>query len=299
MNDRFASINFHLFKPCDARCRFCFASFRDVRGRLSAGEARRLLDQLRAAGGEKLNFAGGEPTLHPHIGELIRHAHDIGFVTSIVTNGSRLARLLDDSADALDWAALSIDSGDEATQERLGRGQGDHVARCIALADRCRDADVRLKVNTVVTKMNWHEDLSPLIQRLAPERWKVFQVLRVTGQNDGVVEPLLISASQFEAFIARHAPLGALGFPPVAEDNDAMIDTYVMVDPLGRFFGNTDGVHRTSAPILEVGVPAAAAAMEFDAAGFEARGGRYDWRQSEDGHDTIGKIRPHTAGKAA
>lgn len=299
MNNRFASINYHLYKPCDAHCVFCFASFRDVRGRLTLAAALELIEQLRAAGGEKLNFAGGEPTLHPHIAQLVRHAHELGFVTSVVTNGARLADLLESTGDALDWAALSIDSADERTQQDLGRGRGDHIARCLRLAEQCRQANVRLKVNTVVSRMTWQEDMSQLIREIAPERWKVFQVLKVNGQNDGVVEPLLISASQFGAFIARHAPLEALGFPPVAEDNDAMIDTYVMVDPLGRFFGNTDGIHRTSAPILEVGVHAAAAAMEFDAAGFEARGGRYDWRQAEDRRDAGGEIPPQKAGKAA
>lgn len=278
MNSRFAAINYHLFKPCDARCGFCFASFRDVHGHLSLDDAMTLIERLREAGGEKLNFAGGEPTLHPHIATLVRHAHDLGMVTSIVTNGSRLDRLLDRAADALDWAALSVDSASEAVQAALGRGRGDHVARCCGLADRCRESGVRLKVNTVVTRQTWGEDMSELIRRLAPERWKVFQVLPVVGQNDGAVEPYTITRSQFLAFIARHAHLADCGYPPVAEDNDAMIDTYVMVDPLGRFFGNTGGVNRVSAPILEVGVQAAAATMAFDAAGFAARGGRYDWR---------------------
>lgn len=271
------SINFHLFKHCDARCRFCFATFRDVRDRLSVSDARRLIELLRAAGGEKLTFAGGEPTLHPHIGELVAYAKEVGFVTGVVTNGSRLEALLDRHARSLDWAALSVDSGDERTQAALGRGRGDHVARSIRLADYCRRVGVRVKLNTVVTALNHDEDMSELVRRIAPERWKVFQVLRVVGQNDGRVDPLLITARQFDAFVARHAHLASEGFPPIAEDNDAMIDSYVMVDPLGRFYGNTDGIHRTSPPILEVGVARALEAVRFDRARFEARGGLYAW----------------------
>lgn len=29
------AINFHLYKPCNYRCRFCFATFRDIQGRLA------------------------------------------------------------------------------------------------------------------------------------------------------------------------------------------------------------------------------------------------------------------------
>ena len=75
-------------------------------------------------------------------------------MTGLVTNGSRLDVLLDGHADVLDWAALSVDSGDERTQAALGRGRGNHVERSIRLADHCRDVGVRVKLNTVVTDLN-------------------------------------------------------------------------------------------------------------------------------------------------
>ena len=72
------AVNYHLFKPCDAACHFCFATFRDVDGHLSLDEAQRLITLLREAGAEKLNFAGGEPTLHPHIGALLHRQPSLG-----------------------------------------------------------------------------------------------------------------------------------------------------------------------------------------------------------------------------
>ncbi len=118
------------------------------------------------------------------------------------------------------------------------------------LAELCRAQGIGIKLNTVVTALNWQEDMSDFVRELAPSRWKVFQVLAVVGQNDGAVEPLLISADQFGRFVARHAALAAEGFEAVAEDNDAMTDSYAMIDPLGRFFGNSGGVQSYSRPIL-------------------------------------------------
>ncbi len=273
----FPAANFHLYKPCDAKCRFCFATFRDVHGRLNVGQALRVLRLLREAGCEKLTFAGGEPTLHPHIGQLLAEAKGLGFTTCIVTNGSRLGRLLDLQADDLDWVGISIDSGHEAVQAALGRGRGDHVAHAIRLADRARELGVRVKLNTVVTALTWQEDMTSLVRRVAPERWKVFQVLPIGGQNDGAVEELLITDQQFDSFVWLHAHLGAEGLGPVVEDNDAMRGSYVMIDPLGRFFGNATGAHVYSEPILDVGVRAALAQVGFEPAKFEARGGRYEW----------------------
>src|SRR5690606_31813796 len=126
---------------------------------------------------------------------------------------------------------LSIDSANEAIQAALGRGRGDHVARTVRLARLCHEGGWRLKVNTVVTALSWDEDMRDLVITLAPERWKVFQVLAVNGQNDGRVNnnddegvaPLLITSKQFEAFVSRHRSVRDHGIPLIAESNDAML----------------------------------------------------------------------------
>ena len=269
------SVNYHLLRACNYRCRFCFATFDDIDGALPLSRQVELLRVLRAAGCEKLNFAGGEPTLYRHLPELLREARELGFVTSIISNGARLEELLATSADDLDWVGLSIDSADEAIQARLGRGEGDHVARSRELASLVHYLGLKLKVNTVVTSLNWEEDLRPLIRELHPERWKVFQVLPVGGQNDSLVGPLLISREQFQAFVDRNdmpPPLTA-----IVEDNDAMTGSYAMVDPLGRFFSNIGGCHTYSRPILDVGVATALRESRFSPERLIRRGGRYAW----------------------
>ncbi len=271
------SVNFHIYKPCNEHCAFCFATFRDVEGQLPLDDVLRVVGELRRAGVHKINFAGGEPTLYRGIGTVIEHAKALGLTTSIVTNGARLDPLLDRHGASLDWVGLSADSSDEAVQQALGRGRGDHVERTILRGDLARRAGVRVKLNTVVTAATWREDMAAFVSRVAPERWKVFQVLPMKGQNDGHVEDLLVTPEQFAAFVERHQPLAAVGMAPVVEDNDAMRGSYAMIDPLGRFFGNATGEHVYSEPILEVGVAAALAQVGFSAAKFEDRGGRYAW----------------------
>ncbi len=271
------SVNFHLYKPCNEKCTFCFATFHDVEGQIGFDDVRRVIDALRAAGVQKINFAGGEPTLYRHIGLSIDHAKALGFTTSVVTNGARLVQLLNDHAAAIDWVGLSADSSIETVQHGLGRGRGDHVQRTVGHADLLRSLGVRVKLNTVVTAATWMEDMSAFVRRVGPERWKAFQVLPIKGQNSGSVEPLLLSPPQFAAFLARHQHLAAEGFAPVAEDNNAMMGSYAMVDPLGRFFGNATGEHVYSDPILEIGVAAALAQVGFSQPKFEERGGRYAW----------------------
>ena len=132
-------------------------------------------------------------------------------------------------------------------------------------------------MNTVVSALNCNEDLSPLLLALRPERWKALQVLRVQGQNDAEFDGLRISGAQFARYLDRHQHLAEHGIVVVPEDNDAMTGTYAMVDPAGRFFDNTLGRHRYSAPILQVGLRAAWEEIAFSISRFEARGGVYSW----------------------
>ena len=80
------------------RCRFCFATFQDIRpeilpeGHLGREDCLSVVESLARAGFRKINFAGGEPTLCRWLPELITRAKELGLTTSIVTNGSRLTR---------------------------------------------------------------------------------------------------------------------------------------------------------------------------------------------------------------
>jgi radical S-adenosyl methionine domain-containing protein 2 len=277
------------------RCRFCFATFQDVkqtvlpRGHLPRDQALDVVEKLAAAGFDKITFAGGEPTLCPWLGELIERAKQRGLTTMLVTNGSRLLAQgwMDTHGAHLDWVVLSIDSANPSTHERLGRSIAGQVGRALpgehylAIASELRRRNVRLKVNTVVTAENEAEDMADLLIDLRPERWKVLQVLPVGGQNDEKVEALLIDELTFRRYCARHQRVADAGIRLIPEDNEDMTGSYAMVDPAGRFFDNTAGHYRYSRSILSVGVADAWQDIRFDSQCFEDRGGVYDWRGTE------------------
>lgn len=266
-------MNWHVFPRCNYTCSFCYARFASVRTILPLPEARRVIATLAGAGTRKITFVGGEPLLHPHLPELVCEAKSCGMTTMVVTNAARLdADFLDGTADSLDWMGVSVDSANEQTQAALGRGFGDHVARSRAAFRLLREYKVRAKLNTVVTSLNCDEDMSDFVREACVERWKVFQVLPVAGENDASIERLRITSEQFREFVERHAPLR-----PVAEDNAAMTRSYAMIDPLGRFFQNSGGRYNIGRPLLEVGVEAAASDVGFDLEAFRARGGDYEW----------------------
>lgn len=281
------ALNFHVWQPCNMGCRYCFAEFADTVPRLQAdkgllrGRALSVVAVAADAGIQKLTLVGGEPTLCPWLLDLLKLARQRGMVTMLVSNGSRMNRdWVERHAPWLDWAALSIDSLEQQTNVRIGRvaGRGFVPDRASYghLLESLRDAGCRVKVNTVVSALNWREDFTSFLMEHAVERWKVLQVLHVAGENDAAFPHLAVSAEQYQAFVQRHRSL-ARHMMMATEDNEAMRGSYLMVDPLGRFFSNLHGGHRYSEPIWSVGWDKARAQVDVDAQRFLARGGIYPW----------------------
>lgn len=276
------TVNYHCWKPCNMRCRHCFARFTDAgHDNLPRAGMLAVVREL-AAGFERINFVGGEPTLCPWLVESLQLARDLNLATSLVTNGTRLLtnpELRDAILARVEWVGLSIDSGDAEVNLRIGRAYGRSVIApedLVHLADQIHDASVALKVNTVVQRPNLAEDLGPLLARLRPDRWKVLQVLPVKGQNDADYRDLAITGAEFQGFIERHRWLASHGITIVPEDHDAMTGSYAMVDPGGYAFDNVDGPYRYShAPVHELGWRKAFGQVRLLPERFVTRGGNY------------------------
>ena len=296
---REAAVNMHFTRVCNYACKFCFHAAKTSTV-LPQEQLFQLLEALRSAGCEKVNFAGGEPFLpqyHDLLGALVTHAkRACGFASvSVISNGSRVTRAwFEKHGRHLDILGISCDSALPATNARHGRQPAGTVVAVDRQSDVRRAAQLarefgcRFKVNTVVTDVNKDEDLSPLINEVAPDRWKIFQVLAIDGENVGTghgkrqdMTGLPVSDAAFRAYVARntaglHPHLRARDIVK-PEDNATMQQAYILVDEHGRFLDASGGGKTPSAPILQVGIEAAAQQVlaGFNRSLFEARDGYY------------------------
>ncbi|KAL9576221.1 MAG: hypothetical protein Q9212_007281 [Teloschistes hypoglaucus] len=172
---------------CNYQCGFCFHTAKTSFIQ-PIDDAKRGIKLLVDAGMRKINFAGGEPFLYPDfLGELVRYCkEDLSMESvSIVTNGSKVTEAwFEEYADYLDIMAVSCDSFNETTNVKIGRGRGEHLKTFVQLSQLCKKYGVKFKVNTVVCRYNFEEDMNKMIEQVAPFRWKCFQVLIVPGEND-------------------------------------------------------------------------------------------------------------------
>lgn len=235
---------------------------------------------LKEAGMKKVNFAGGEPFMNAKfLGQLAQYCKETLHLesVSIVTNGSKVTNSwLSEFGRYIDIMAVSCDSFDEATNVKIGRGQGKHLEKFKQLSGMCREHGIIFKVNTVVNRYNFDEDMVAAIQAIAPQRWKCFQVLIIDEENGGKetlrdAREFRITDEEFKIFCDRHNHVK--GFVP--EGNDVMKSSYLLLDEYLCFLNK--GVKAKTKSILEIGVEAALKDVYWDQDGFQERGGEYEW----------------------
>jgi MoaA/NifB/PqqE/SkfB family radical SAM enzyme len=149
---------FELTYRCNWRCTFCYNPRRSDLAPLSTAEWIELLPALREAGALALTLSGGEPLAHPGCLAIARAARGLGMMVTLFTNGS----LVDDGA-AREIAEagvfvveISLHGATAATHEALTRTPGSFDAVLGAVA-RLQDAQVRVMLKTVLTRMNENE----------------------------------------------------------------------------------------------------------------------------------------------
>lgn len=170
--------------------------------------------------------------------------------------------------------------------DRIGRrgagGGAAHLASLARVRSWCDQYGVLFKLNTVVNSHNWGEDMVAQVAALRPVRWKVFQCLAIGAENQGEgalrqVEEFLVTEEQWQAFLSRHSSLTTL----VPESNEAMRNSYLILDEYMRFLDNSGGTKAASCSLLDVGVAAAMDRAGFDQAMFLRRGGKYKWSKQD------------------
>lgn len=109
-------------RRCNLACGYC-NEYDKVSEPVPFATMTRRLDKLRALGASAIIISGGEPTLHPQLDDIIRHARGLGMLVGLITNGyyltkERIERL---NQAGLDYMQISVDNivPDKVSQKSL------------------------------------------------------------------------------------------------------------------------------------------------------------------------------------
>ena len=151
---------------CNYRCPYCYVPRNpDVSRELSHSEIKDVIRQAQALGARKIIILGGEPSIYPHLIEMIDFIRGRGMAVEMFTNGSGITpALAADLAGRSVRVVLKMNSFDETTQDRLTGVKGSYRQIRESL-DRLRqagypDEDRFLAVSTVICRDNRHEILA-------------------------------------------------------------------------------------------------------------------------------------------
>jgi MoaA/NifB/PqqE/SkfB family radical SAM enzyme len=103
-DDQPLQCSLYVTDQCNLDCHYCTEYDNSV-PHPALDDLKRWVQKIRDLGTERIALVGGEPLLHPDIVALVRYCRDLGFSTSLTTNGFLLSREL---VAALDDAGLGV-----------------------------------------------------------------------------------------------------------------------------------------------------------------------------------------------
>ncbi len=223
---------------CQARCAHCFARVEapDIGPELSTKEFRAVMDQLKAFGALQVFFTGGEPMMREDIFDLVAHAHEIGLLTRLSTNGYLLTRAcaIELKRAGLNQCGISIDDADPEVHDRL-RGLPGSFERAIDGFRYLRECRIDRKILGYAS----HRNIPGGLERIIELGWKIkvnsihFNIpLRAGNWSDHQEE--MLSDKEMANFrkLLRY-PLVEIAFPKPGGLCDACAKLIIAINPVG------------------------------------------------------------------
>lgn len=236
--------NFHVTHICNYKCVYCFCKFKE-QIHLSLEDAYKVVDNIERyflanyVEDGRINLAGGEPLLYPHLDELIDYIHQKHIQVSIITNGSLLTvEKIENWRRKVSCIGISIDSTREKIRNKIGRTSDKPISnsKLIELCKLIRETGIKLKINTVVSKFNIDENMVDFFKKLKPDRLKFFKMQIVEGINDEAEEHS-ITEKEYQSFISKHKKLKNV----ISEGEHDMENSYLMINAKGGVILNDKG----------------------------------------------------------
>lgn len=155
---RFSRATWEINLGCDYDCEMCYLGKKRFEGLGRQGK-RRLLRTMRDAGVIWLQITGGEPLIDPDFSDAYEHAHELGMVIELLSNGSRLHNervlgLLTERPPSK--LTLSVYGASAETYDAVTRRRG-AFNRFTEGLHKALDAGLSIDLSLILVRRNAHE----------------------------------------------------------------------------------------------------------------------------------------------
>ncbi|MBF0317723.1 MAG: radical SAM protein, partial [Nitrospirae bacterium] len=144
---------------CNVRCVFCYYAYTPAKDWHTIEECKKDAHQYRAVyGNECVDITGGEPTVYPHIFELLDYCKEIGLTPTLITNMQALARkekaLKFKEYGVYDFLCSIHALGDTYDDLTKVRGSWKNVLTAL---ENLQAIDMKWRANCTMTAVNRHQ----------------------------------------------------------------------------------------------------------------------------------------------
>ena len=165
---------------CNSHCFMCHYAGKNDSYVLSDEQYDKLLDYATNQKIKVIRFTGGEPLLHKNIINYIKKANDLGFKTSIITNGFLLKFYAKKLVDAgLSQCIISLDGSCSEVHDSLRNFKGcfNNILGGIHELKKYNDS-ILIRINTVVSGKNIKDiiNIYNLLLELSVNQWSIIPV---------------------------------------------------------------------------------------------------------------------------
>ena len=184
--DRLLSMEIEFSRVCNFRCSYCYVDEKiECDNELSRKEIKDVILQAKALGARKIIILGGEPSIYPHLVEMLLFLSKEGLEIEMFTNGSGIDQALATVlAREKVRVALKLNSRDEQIQDQLAGKKGAFgiINRALAAlkAAGYPSKELFLAISTVICQQNikelpslWQwlreENIEPYFEVLTPQ----------------------------------------------------------------------------------------------------------------------------------
>ena len=206
---------------CNFRCLYCMPAigmkFQPRAELLNDDELLRAVGAFAELGFTKFRLTGGEPTIRPHLVEIVRRIKQFPGVDEVTmtTNALLLGRMADDLAEAgMDRINVSLDTLDPDRFKSMTRGgRFDLVWQGILAAERAGMTPI--KINSVVLRGQNEHDVVDLARVTLEKPWQMRFLEIMPMEGVGVVyDEGLVTSEETQALLESHfGPLEHVASP--------------------------------------------------------------------------------------
>ena len=272
-------INFHITYACNYNCKHFFADFKMKD--LPLKDAKKVIDSIETFFREneidngRINIAGGEPLMYRHLDEIIDYIAEKNIKVSIITNGSRLTEeRIAAWSGKVAMIGISVDAINADANIHIGRCDAlkttNEFEHLVKMAEAVHKAGIKLKINTVVSKVNLDEDMLSIYKAMKPDRLKLIYIHVVHNVNERPeTMDLIPTVGEYNQFVEKNRYEENCEL--VLERPMEMENSYFMINPQGEVYINCFGLEKKYGNSIYEPLSEIFSRLPFDKSKFDLR----------------------------